>query len=88
MKPEKVSDTVKIYGERVVPNAKNQKGFRGIFLLSDFKTGKGLSIVIWDSEADAIANEQSGYYKEQVNRFKDFYTAKPVREGYTVTVQE
>jgi len=88
MKPEKIADAVKIYGESVVPDAKNQKGFRGIFLLSDFKTGKGLSIAIWDSEADAIANEQSGYYKAQVDKFKDLFTAKPVREGYVVTVQE
>ena len=57
-------------------------------LFDVFKTGKGLSIAIWDSEADAIANEQSGYYKEQVDRFKDFYIAKPIREGYLVTVQE
>lgn len=88
MKPEKVDEAVKIYGESVVPDAKKQKGFRGIMLLSDFKTGKGLSIAIWDSEADAIANEQSGYYQTQIGRFKDFLTAKPIREGYVVTVQE
>lgn len=88
MKPEKVAEAVKIYGEIVVPDAKKQKGFRGIYLLSDFKTGKGFSIALWDSETDAIANEQSGYYKAQVDKFKDFLTAKPIREGYTVTVQE
>jgi hypothetical protein len=56
-------------------------------LLSDFKTGKGISIGIWDSEADAIASEQSGWYKAQVDKFKDLFTAKPIREGYVVTVQ-
>ena len=88
MKPEKVAEHVKIFGESVVPDAKNQKGFRGGMLLSDFKTGKGLSIAIWDSEAEAVANEQSGYYKAQVDKFKDLFTAKPIREGYVVTVQE
>ena len=88
MKPEKVAEAVKIYGESVVPDAKKQKGFRGIMLLSDFKTGKGLSISIWDSEADAVANEQSGVYKAQLDKFKDLFTAKPIREGYIVTVQE
>lgn len=88
MKPEKLDDAVKIYQESVVAEAKKQKGYRGVILLSDYKTGKGYSIAIWNSEEDAIANEQSGYYKGQVDKFKDIMTAKPVREGYTVTVQE
>jgi heme-degrading monooxygenase HmoA/predicted ester cyclase len=87
-KPEKREEAVKIYRESVVPDAKKQKGFRAIYSLSDFKTGKGISISIWDSEADALANEQSGYYKAQVDRFKDLFTSRPVREGYVVTVQE
>jgi predicted ester cyclase len=85
---DKAEEAIKIYKENLVPEAKRQKGFHFIMSLSDFKTGKGLSISIWDSEADAIANEQSGYYNKQVDRFKAFYIAKPVREGYTVTVQE
>jgi predicted ester cyclase len=87
-KPEKRGEAVKIYNENVVPEAKKQKGFHGIMSLSDFKTGKGISISIWDSEAYAIANEQTGYYKAQVDRFKDLFTAKPIREGYVVTAQE
>jgi len=88
MNIEKMDEAVKIYQENVVPNAKSQKGYRGVLLLSDYKTGKGYSIAIWDSEEDAISNEESGYYKEQVGKFKDIMTAKPVREGYRVTVQE
>jgi predicted ester cyclase/heme-degrading monooxygenase HmoA len=85
-KPEKREEAVAIYRDSVVPEAKKQKGFFSIISLSDFKTGKGISISIWDSEADAIANEQTGYYKEQVDKFKDLFTAKPIREGYTVSV--
>jgi len=43
---------------------------------------------MWESEEDAIANEQSGYYKAQVDKFKDLMTAVPIREGYTITVEE
>ena len=85
---ETTEESIRLYKESVVPTAKKQKGFRGIMLLSDYNTGKGISISLWDSEADAIANEQSGYYKEQVGQFKEFFTAAPVRESYTVTVQE
>ena len=85
--PEKIDETIKLYEESVVPTAKTQKGFKGIMLFTDRKTGKGYSISIWESEEEAIANEQSGYYKEQVGKFAEYMTAPPVQEGYEVTVQ-
>jgi heme-degrading monooxygenase HmoA len=85
---DKLDETIKIYEENVIPAAKSQKGYRGAYLLSDRKTGKGVSITIWDNEEDAIANEQTGYYQEQVGRFKEFFTAPPVREGYEVSIQD
>ena len=84
---DKIDETIKLYEESVVPSAKSQKGFRGITLFTDRQSGNGYSISIWDSEEDAIANEQSGYYKEQVGRFAAFMTAPPVQEGYEVAVQ-
>jgi len=83
----KFDETIGIYRDSVIPAAKSQKGYRGAYLLTDRKTGKGISITLWDSEEDAIANEQSGYYQEQLGKFKDFFTAPPVREGYEVSVQ-
>lgn len=87
MKPDLLDETVKLYEDDVIPAAKSQKGFRGAYLLSDSKSGKGVSITLWDSEEEAIANEKSGYYQDQVNKFKDYFTAPPVREGYEVSVQ-
>ena len=87
MKIDSIDEATKLYEESVVPAAKSQKGYCGIYLLTDRKTGKGISIALWDSEEDAIANEQSGYYQEQVNKFKDIFTAPPVREEYEVSVQ-
>jgi len=87
-KVDKLDETRKIYEESVIPAAKSQKGYQGAYLLIDRKTGKGISITLWDSEEDAIANEQSGYYQEQVGKFKEFFTAPPVREGYEVGIQD
>jgi len=85
--PDKMDETTKLYEDSVVPAAKSQKGYRSATLYADRKTGKGYSISIWDSEEDAIANEQTGYYKEQVGKFAEFMTATPVQEGYEVAVQ-
>ncbi len=86
-KSDKVDEAVKIYNESVIPAMKSQKGFCGFYFLNERKTGKAISMTLWDSEEDAIANEQSGYYQEQLSKFKDLSTGEPVREGYEVSIQ-
>ena len=87
VKPDKMDETIKIYEDSVVSAAKSQKGYKGAYLLTDPKTGKGISCTLWDSEEDAIATEQSGFYQKQVDKFKDVFTAPPAQEGYEVSVQ-
>ena len=84
---DKIDEVIKLYEDSVVPAAKSQKGYRGAYLFTDRQTGKGYSISLWDSEEDAIANEQSGYYREQVGKFAEYFTGPPVQEGYEVSVQ-
>lgn len=84
---DRIDRFIKIFEESVVPAAKSQKGYKGIYLFVDRKTGKGASITLWESEEDAIANEENRYYQEQVAKFITFYTKPPIREGYEVVVQ-
>ena len=86
-KVDKLNESIKIYEDSIITAAKSQKGFQGAYLLTDRNTGKGISCTLWDSEEDADANEQSGYYQQQLDKLKDFLTAQPVREGYEVSVQ-
>ena len=88
MKLDKLDEAIKIVEESVLTATRSQKGYRGAYLLTDRKTGNGLMISLWDTEEDAIANEESGYYQEQVAKFKDYFAAPPVREGYEVSVQD
>ena len=86
-KNDKLDEGIKLYGDSVIPAAKSQKGFRGGYLLTDRKTGKGISIALWESEEDLIAGEESGYLKEQLSKFKDYFATSPVREIYEVSLQ-
>jgi len=88
VKIDKLDETMKIFEESVIPAAKSQKGYRGAYLLTDRKTGKGISLTFWNTEKNAIANEKSGYYQEQLNKFKGLFTAPPVREGYEVSLKD
>lgn len=85
--PEKVGQLKKIFEKSVVPAAKKQKGFQGITLMVNLKTGEGLSIGYWNSEEDALANEKNLYYQEQVAKFVSLYTKQPIREGYEILVR-
>ena len=82
-----LDEAVKRYEERVIPAIRSQKGSRGVYLITDRKAGKGISITLWDSEEDAIADEQSGKFQERSSQFKYFFTSTPIREGYEVNAQ-
>ena len=84
---DKLDEAAKRVEDRVIPAIKSQKGFRGLYLFSDRKAGKGMAITLWGSEEDAIADEQSGKMQERSSWFQDFFTSTPVREGYEVSAQ-
>ena len=85
--PGKEDEAIGIFRDSVVPAAKEQKGHKGHYLLSDRKSGKSISISLWETEADMTAGESSGYYQQQVAKFKDLFGAPPAREAYEVSVQ-
>jgi heme-degrading monooxygenase HmoA len=85
--PGKLDEAVDLYRDSVVPAARQQKGYKGVYLLTDRNTGKGISMTLWETEADMLAGENSGYYQQQLAKFKDVFGVPPVREGYEVSVQ-
>lgn len=87
IKLDRIDQFIKLYRESIVPEAKSQKGYRGAYLLFDRKTGERISITLWNSEEDALANEKSCYYQKQVAKSLLYYAKPPIREGYEVVVQ-
>jgi len=85
--PGKSDEIIRIHKDSVLPACKQQKGFKGFYLLHDRKTGKGLTITLWDTEADMAAAETGGFYQQQVVKFKEVLGAPVVREVYEVSVQ-
>ncbi len=84
--PGKTDDVLRIERDSIVPACKQQKGFKGLYLLHDHKTDKGLTITLWETEADMRAAEVSGFYQQQVAKMKDVLAAPPVREEYEVSL--
>jgi heme-degrading monooxygenase HmoA len=82
--PEKLDNGIKVFKERTLPLAKKQKGYQNGYLLVDRKTGKCVTVAFWNSEKDAIADEQSGEYQKRMDSGKESPIAPPVRELYEV----
>ena len=84
-KSNMIDEAIRIYEEDIIPACKVKKGFRGGYFLTDRETGKGLAITLWDTKEDIIDTEESGFFKEQVGKFKDCWKTPPAREIYEVS---
>ncbi len=88
VKEGKADEAARIYETSVIPSAKAQKGYRGSYLLADWKADKGVAITFWETEEDASANEENRYYQEQLVKFMSILASAPIREGYDVAVED
>jgi len=85
---DKLDEAIKNTKESIIPAAKSQKGFRGIYALRDRKTGKSITISLWETEEDAIAtNERSSYLQGQIAKTTPYRAEEPVIELYEVVAQ-
>lgn len=87
VQPDKVAEVTRIYNESILPAVKAARGNRGVFLLIDAATGKGLSFTSWESQADGEAYDASGSYREQVAKVAAFFSAPPSLATYEVAAQ-
>jgi heme-degrading monooxygenase HmoA len=85
--PGDMDKTISIYGDDVIPALKQQEGFVGALLLGDRKTGKNVSITMWDSEESLNAGLQSGFTKEQIDKFSPVFKAKPTPEDLEILLK-
>lgn len=81
-KPGKLDEVVALYQDCVLPLLKQQQGFHSTLLLTDPATGKGMSITLWDSQADRQAGDSNGFLLEQVLKVMPLLAAPPVAEGF------
>ena len=85
--PGKVEEAISIYRNSIVPTSKEQKGFKGGFFVVDNATGKGVSLTLWETEADMQAAEASGYLREQIAKLGATLATAPVSEHFEVAAQ-
>jgi heme-degrading monooxygenase HmoA len=83
----KVDEANHLVKDAIVPVMKEQKGFKGQFLLTQRDTGKAISINLWETEADLTAFESSPLYRELIGKLAGVLAGPPAGERYEVSVQ-
>ncbi|WP_019586213.1 antibiotic biosynthesis monooxygenase family protein [Deinococcus apachensis] len=86
IRPGKMSGAVLIYRDVVAPLLARQPGFAGARLLTDARSGRGVLLTLWESEAALQAAEASGLFQEEIARFQPVLGAPPSGEDYEVSV--
>lgn len=57
--PEQASEGIRLVKEWVVPVARLQDGFKGIYVLLDRENGRSLAVTLWATEEDLRASEEA-----------------------------
>jgi len=86
LKIDKIDDAIRICEKSIVPAAQSQKGFLKWKMFLDRETGKAMFYTLWETREDAIANEKSLYYQEQIVKLMPFFRSNPMREGFDVEI--
>ena len=87
VQPGKMDEGLQIVRDSVIPAAKQQPGFKGLWELVDRSNNKVLAISMWETEADLKAGETSGYYQEQMAKVASLLVGSFVREIYEVAIE-
>ena len=86
-KPQQVEDGIRQYREQVMSAVKKMAGFKGAYFLVDRKSGKEVSITLWDTEKNL---QDSAKAADQLRAQASQTVAAskpPIVEIYEVAVQ-
>jgi heme-degrading monooxygenase HmoA len=84
--PARIDGAIRFMRETILPQARSMRGFKGDYLLVDRKTGKGMVIALWETEADLNAStEDANRLRAQL--VQTIIGQAPKVEVYEVAIQ-
>ena len=83
----KMRKAIDIANDSVVPAAKAQKGFRGIYFMTDAASGNFLALSVWATEADMLASESDAFSLEPFAKIGALMAGPPEFDHYELSVE-
>ena len=85
--PPKMKAEVASVARGLAPVLKQQRGFKGLQVLTDPSVGEGIMVTLWETEADAEASEIHSSYIAQMSMMSSFLSEPLVPRTYEVSVR-
>jgi len=87
--PDRFDEARAAVQETFLPWAREQPGYRGFLLLTDWDTHQLVGISFWETAADAqTSGGAGGYYEERMADFVGLLVGPPANTTHEVTVHE
>ncbi len=86
-KPGTMSEAVAVYESSILPAMQALAGFKGTTLLVNTARDTAISISLWETEADMLAGEASGYLQEVLAGLAQFFAGQPSNAHYKVSLE-
>jgi heme-degrading monooxygenase HmoA len=85
--PSNMKAEVVAVAQGLAPVLENQRGFKGLQVLTDPNSSEGIIISLWETEAEAEASEVSSSYIGQMSMMSSFLHEPLVPKTYEVSVK-
>ncbi len=83
----KMREAIDIANDSVVPAVKAQKGFRGIYFMTNAASGSFLALSVWETEADMLASESDAFSLEPFAKIGALMAGPPEFDHYELSVE-
>ena len=82
---DKIDEAISVWRDKLEPRLKQTKGFKGVYVMGDRGTGKGLSITLWETKEDADATLAT--QPQSLALFEGLLSETPSVDTYEVVFQ-
>ena len=86
VQPNMLEEFPKALSELILPDATQEKGFKGIYILRDTVQSKITAIVLWETESDAQASME-GFQYRRLPMIAHFLVNPPIAETLEVILR-
>ncbi|PRX24030.1 hypothetical protein B0G75_12473 [Paraburkholderia sp. BL18I3N2] len=87
VEPGRIESGTLFWLQSIIPAMKQAAGFRHIYVLGDHKTNRVMTISIWDTEADAVAWDNSEIQKSLRGGLSSHVSDLPVPEMFQIKLE-
>ncbi|MGD8403584.1 MAG: hypothetical protein PVJ21_07980 [Anaerolineales bacterium] len=82
---DKIDEAISVWRDKLAPRLKQAKGFKGVYVMGDRGTGKGLSITLWETKENADATLAT--QPQSLALFEGLLSGTPSVDTYEVVFQ-